>query len=373
VKGHTRKRGKSWCFVLDIGRDPVTGKRKQKWVSGFATKKEAEAGLRRALGRLDEGDDPVPAKVTVAELGERWFAHMAAQHKPRPRQRQDYERILRVRVLSRIGRLELLKVRPAHCQSILDVIAEEGRAPRTVANARTAMSSMFAYALRGGLVQVNPVRATTTPTPQAPKLVTPDARQLRELIEAARGTAWEIPVLFAATTGARRGEVLGLKWSRVDLDRARIKIVETLQRVGGELVFTPPKTDRSVREVPLPAFAVERLRAHRTAQVERRLALGAGWVDHDLVCERGDGPPCNPDSFTHGAVRIAKAAGMDGVRLHDLRHGVATMLAKSGTPAYVTSKVLGHSSVHFTADTYTHADEESIDRALAGLEEAFGQ
>lgn len=91
------------------------------------------------------------------------------------------------------------------------------------------------------------------------------------------------------------------------------------------------------------------------------------------MCERGDGAPCDPDSLTHGFARIAKAAGLDGVRLHDLRHGVATALAKAGTPAYVTSKVLGHSSVHFTANAYQHADEETVDRALAGLEEAFGR
>jgi integrase len=247
-------------------------------------------------------------------------------------------------------------------------MTEAGLAPRTVANARAAMSSMFNAALRWQLVQINPVQATTAPTPQEPKLVTPDGRQLRRLIESAVGTTWEIPVLLAATSGARRAEILGLKWAQVDLDRARIRIVETLQRVGGKLVFTPPKTERSRREVPLPAFALERLRSHRTAQVERRLALGLGWHDLDLVCERGNGAPCDPDSFSHGAVRIAKAAGLDGVRLHDLRHGVATALAKAGTPAYVTSKVLGHSSVHFTANVYQHADEETVDRALAGLE-----
>jgi integrase len=76
--------------------------------------------------------------------------------------------------------------------------------------------------------------------------------------------------------------------------------------------------------------------------------------------------------MTHAFARIAKAAGMGGVRFHDLRHGVLTALAKAGTPAYVTSKLAGHSSVSFTADVYQHADEESIGRALAGLEEAFG-
>jgi integrase len=188
--------------------------------------------------------------------------------------------------------------------------------------------------------------------------------------DAATGTTWEVSVLLATVTGARRGEVLGLQWSNVDLDRGRVRIVEALQRVGGELVLTPPKTDRAQQEIPLPGFAVERLRAHKAAQARRRLEL-RGWGDLDLVCESGAGDPLDPDAFTQGFLRIAKAAGLEGVRLHDCRHGVATTLAKSGTPAYVTSKVLGHSSVHFTANTYTHADEETVDRALAGLEAAF--
>lgn len=90
------------------------------------------------------------------------------------------------------------------------------------------------------------------------------------------------------------------------------------------------------------------------------------------MCERGNGAPLDPDSYTHGFKRIAATIGHEGVPLHDLRHGVATELARQGVPAYITSKVLGHSSVHFTANKYQHADNESIDRALAGLEEAFG-
>jgi Phage integrase family len=134
--------------------------------------------------------------------------------------------------------------------------------------------------------------------------------------------------------------------------------------------FTALKSERALREIPIPAFAVERLRRHKAAQNERRLQIGTGWHDLDLVCARGDGLPFDPDAFSHGFARIARSVGLAGVRLHDLRHAVATMLAKS-TPAYVTSKLLGHSSVHFTANTYQHADEESVERALAGLEKAF--
>jgi integrase len=269
--------------------------------------------------------------------------------------------------------MRLDRVRPAHVQTVLDAATEAGLSPATVSKVRAALSSMFNMAVKWTLVASNPVRATSTPTIRAPKLTTPTAAQLRSLADAAVGTTWEIPVLLATTTGARRAEVLGFRWSRVDLERGRVRVEETLQRVGGELAFVPPKTERARREIPLPAFAVERLRAHKIDQARRRLLLGAGWSDLDLVCERGDGGPFDPDGFTHGFVRIARTIDLDGFRLHDCRHGVATALAKRGVPAYVTSKVLGHSSVHFTANTYQHADDKTIDWALAGLQEAFGQ
>ena len=85
MRGHVRKRGKTWSFVIDAGRDPETNKRKQRWSSGHETKKAAEKAMRKALGRLDVGADPIPEKVTVAEHAERWFQHLAAQDKPRPR------------------------------------------------------------------------------------------------------------------------------------------------------------------------------------------------------------------------------------------------------------------------------------------------
>jgi integrase len=371
MRGHVRKRGRSWCFVIDIGRDPETQKRRQRWRSGFPTKAKAEESLRRALGRLDAGDDPMPTNIALSEFAGRWLGHLEAADSPRPNSRRRYAELLYQRVVPVIGGMRLDRIRPAHVQAVLDAATEAGLSPATVHKIRAAMSSMFNMAVKWTLISSNPVRATSAPKIRSPKLVTPSGTELRTLADAAIGTTWEVPILLATTTGARRAEILGLRWSRVDLERGRVRIDETLQRVGGELAFVPPKTDKARREIPLPAFALERLRAHKADQARRRLALSVGWSDVDLVCERGDGKPLDPDGYTHGFARIAKSAGLEGVRLHDCRHGVATALAKAGTPAYVTSKVLGHSSVHFTANVYQHADEETVDRALAGLETAF--
>jgi integrase len=404
MNGHVRKMsGSTWGFVVDVPRQPARRcnacgrrywcdekpptacekcggdlgapqpERRQKWHSGFKTKTAAQNGLRDALNRMDRGEEPVPTSVTLAEFVDTWEQHMEVHDKPRLVTRTNYLKLVRRWVLPAIGTVRLDRVRVADVQGVLDAMVAAGKAPGTVAHTRAALSSCFAFALRGQLVQSNPVRATTTPTRRAPQLHIPTPEQLLTLIEKAKGTPWEVPVLLSATTGARRAEVLAMRWEYVDLDRGRVRVVDTMQRLAdGTLGFAPTKTERARRQIPLPGFVVDRLRRLRVEQAERRLKLGEGWHDWDLVCERGDGLPLDPMSYTHAFGRIAKSVGLEKVRLHDCRHAVATMLAKSGTPGVVTSAVMGHSSVAFTLSVYTHVDEEQVERAAAGLEQAFG-
>jgi integrase len=358
--------------VLSLGRDPETGKQRQKWVSGFATQKEAKAAERRALGRMDADKDPVPPKITLRTyVEEHWLPYLEAVGKPRARTRKDYEALLRRFVLPRIGGTELSKIRVAHFQKVLDEVAEAGHGTHHV---KAAMSACLQDAVRGELIATNPVRATRTATAPKPELTTPSPEQVLALVDAADGTPWAVPTLLCAFTGARRSEVLGLRWRDVDLEHGTVKVVETLvRRVDGTLGFAPPKTRAAVREIPLPKRAVARLRASKAEQAQRRLRLGDGWHDWDLVCERGDGFPHDPGSFTHAFARIAEQAGLGDVRLHDLRHAFATAMARAGNPAFVTAAILGHSSPTFTAATYQHPDAGMLEAAARSVEEAFGQ
>jgi integrase len=167
--------------------------------------------------------------------------------------------------------------------------------------------------------------------------------------------------------------VLASTWANTDPERGTLRIERTLQRVGDQLVFsTETKTAHGRRTVPLPRFVVERLREHRAAQARRRLAAGAEWHDLDLVCDRGDGQPIDPDLLSQGFKRIARSVGVD-CRLHDLRHSFATRLARSGLHPVETSEILGHSSPAFTMSVYQHVDQESSERIRGAVEEVFGQ
>ncbi len=372
MQGHVRRRGKKWAIVIELDRDPAAGRRRQKWVSGFATERDAQREERVRLSALDRGDDPFPTEVTVGEWIGTWLDHLRSSGRVRPRTIKNYEQLCRDHVTPRIGKLSMRKAKAAHVQSVLDAMTAAGKSPRTVEHARAALSGCFQHALAMDILASNVVRATKAPRKSPKTLRTPTGAELAAIARAAQGTTWEIPMLLATTTGARRSEVLGLRWGSVDLDGRRALIVESVQRVGGALVRTAPKTARGLRAVPLLPQVVERLRAHRVAQAERLLALGIRQDDETPVCDRGDGTPCDPSSFTHAARRIAEQTGVEGVRLHDMRHGVATVLAAQGLAPEVTSAMLGHATVGFTLTTYTHVRDDRLDEALVRLSDGLG-
>jgi len=373
MRGHVRKRGATWSVVIDVGRDD-DGRRRQKWQGGFRTKKDAERALVRSLQLSQSGGDPFPETITVRRYTERWLEHQ--QGRLRPHTLRRYRQVLRDHIVPVIGNLVLTRVRPAHVQLVLDGVAAKGLAPRSAVETRAILSSAFRQAMEWGLSTSNPVQAVRPPRQPRPQLVIPTAMDLSALMEGARGTIWEAPVVLAASTGARRAEVLGLRWADLDNDTGRVRITRSLQRVrstsGTELVFLDPKTDRARRQVTLTTTAVDWLRRHRTDQAARRLVLGPGWHDLDLICDRGDGAPFDPDAFTRAFRRLAAKAGLpQGMRLHDVRHGVATALLGQGVHPAIASAVLGHASPAFTMSVYQHVLDGMTDQAARALETAI--
>jgi integrase len=372
--GKRRWVDKAKLTTCSCGGDLTTAalERRQKFVGGFKTRAEAKHARAEALVKLRKGDDPFPDKITLGRfVKDNWLPHLETQGRVRVRTVRSYDQLMRDHALPLIGTMELRKVRPAHIQEVLDAMTAKGRAARTVSHARECMSACFQHALRMQLVMINPVRGTQAPKKPEPQLRIPNARELRKIIDTAKNSSWEVPVLLSATTGARRSEVLGLRWKNVDLERGRATIVEQLQRLGGKLDFVVPKTERAKRTVPLQPEVVTTLRKHRTEQAWRLRTLGIQVADDQVVCDRGDGQPIDPSTYTHAVSRLATTAGCAGVRLHDLRHGVATVLAASGNRPELTSKLLGHATVAFTLQTYTHPSDDEMDEVAEILRKAI--
>lgn len=296
-----------------------------------------------------------------------------------------YEGYFRREIVPVIGGLDIANLRPGHVRAVLAGMQRRRLSPATITQARGVLSSALRQAVEDCLVVVNPVAAVKRPRIRRREVHWPTPVALCALLELSKRTLWEIPMLLAVATGARRSEVLGLSWEDVDFSAGTIFIRRGVQRVPRSestlgAGFTPLKTRRARRLVALPAFALEGLRRNRRQELGRRNTLGTAWSDPvddsgepiALVCERGDGLFLHPDAFTHTFKRLVRAAGLHpSTRLHDVRHAVATELGRRGVHSVIVSAMLGHASPAFTAAVYQHAWQEGPYEAAAALESAL--
>jgi len=183
------------------------------------------------------------------------------------------------------------------------------------------------------------------------------ADQLRAFLEHAAEHRLHAAFVVLATTGMRRGECLGLRWSDLDLTSGRVSIVQTVIAVNHQVRIGSPKTARGRRTVELDPGTVAGLRRHRQRQLAERLLIGAGFTDHGLVFCRPDGGPLHPERFSRTFSRESAHAGLPAIRLHDLRHTWATVALAAGEHPKIVQERLGHANVSITLDIYSHVTE----------------
>jgi integrase len=381
MRGHVRKRGSTWCVVVDVGRDPETGKRRQSWKSGFRTRRKAERGLTELLGRLEAGSFVEPTRQTVGEFLCEWLAAIGARGL-RPNTLSTYRMLIEKHLVPRIGSVPLQGLSASHLNAAYADMLTRGRrnvktptglSPRTVRYAHSVIRKALADAVRWNRLVRNVADSADPPrkaaTVKSPKTWT--AAELRAFLEHVEGDRLSAAWRLAASTGLRRGEVLGLAWDAVDLEGSRIAVRQTLTVADYKPRLAPPKTDRSRREVALDAETVSALREHRKRQLEERLAVGEVWQNEDdLVFTDAIGHPIHPQSFSEAFERHVTAAGLRKMPLHGLRHTHATLALQAGVHPKVVSDRLGHYSAAFTLDTYSDsipALQEGAAAAVAAL------
>lgn len=363
-----RKRGKRWRVVVEAGRDPVTGKRKRLSLT-CATKQEAEREEARLKHQVATGLELEPARLTVGQYLERWLE--AVRPNLRPATFRRYGQLLRHQVIPRIGHIVLPRLRPLHVQQLYAWLAERGRvdgkgglAAKTILQLHRVLSQALAQAVRWQLIPRNVCQAVDAPSAGRPEIgaLGPDGA-LRLLEEAEReDSAYGDAVILAVHTGLRLGELLGLRWEDVNLERGSIAVRRALQHLPGEgATFLEPKTARSRRSIPLGTTALAALRRVRRRQLQQKLALGPAYQDQGLVFASPTGTPIIPRSLERAFARIVARAGVGPLRFHDLRHTHATLLLARGVHPKIVSERLGHASIAITMDTYSHV--------LPGLQE----
>jgi integrase len=303
-----------------------------------------------------------------------WLAHVRGR--VRASTYDGYESLIRCRALPSIGHLGLLELHPLDLQDLYGRLMTPkaaggpGLSGGTVRNLHLVLSQAFGQAVRWQLIPVSPAAGAQPPRPRRPHRYVVDPPLLQRVLDAAAGGRLETVVALAASTGMRRGEILGLRWADVSPDRSVLHVRRTLQPTSGGLVFEHPKTSRSRRTVALPAFTGPYLERQKLAQQQRR-EESTVWEEHDLVVDRGDGTPFNPDTLSSGWRRFLSENGLPRIRFHDLRHAHATLMLIQGVHPKIVSERLGHASVGITLDTYSHVLPAMQTEAVEAFDRLF--
>jgi len=366
VRGSVVKRGNGYTVVVELDRDPVTGKRRQKWHSGYRTKRDAERALIELTASVHGGTYVEPSRQTLADYLTDWLA--AIEPTVRPATHHSYARNLRLHVAPTLGTVPLRKVDAGQLNALYAALLVTGRrshpggglSPRTVRYVHTILHRAFRDAVRWGRLTRNPADAADPPRAGAstrPVMTTWTGDQVQAFLAHMRGHRLSAAFLLLATTGMRRGEALGLRWTDLDLDAGRLSIVQTVIAVNHVTRVSSPKTERGRRTVALDPGTVAALREHRRRQVAERLLMGAGFTDHGLVFCRPDGGPLHPERFSRMFDREIAKTSLPRIRLHDLRHTWASVALAAGVHPKVVQERLGHASIGITMDTYSHVTE----------------
>jgi integrase len=348
--GSVTKRGNTWAYIVDLGRDPVTGKRRQKWVGGFGSREEAERAFDAAVeanaGNIGSDGSyrlwEAPSHSTLSQFFDRWIEAQALAL--RPTTIKSYSDCFGWHVRPHLGHLEMRKITAPQIQSLYLKLMENGRrygdgglSPTTVRYVHRVLKKMFSDGIAWGVIPRTPMVAVVAPRVPWKEMQVWPVEEVRRFLRAVKGDQYYAMWVLMVLTGLRRGEVAGLKWSDIDLDTGHILIVRTRVAVGWHVELSEPKTKRSRRTVVVDRFTIDALRAHHTDQGRDRLALGDKWPDTGFVFCREDGYPVHPMDITNQFRWLSEEAGVPRIRLHDLRHTAATLALKAGVHPKIVS------------------------------------
>ncbi|UQI48463.1 site-specific integrase [Streptomyces sp. HU2014] len=356
-----RKDGRYQAAVYVLQPD---GTRARKFAYGKSWA-ECDAKRRVLLTKVDQGL-PVPTKSTkLAEWLPYWLDNVIKPRRKRTTYAK-YEMHTRLYLSPMLGSHRLEALGPRHIRAFLVDLAGK-TTPATAKEAHRVLRTALTAACREELVGRN-VAALVEP----PKVVSRETspwsldETLRFLQEARKDPLYAAFVLGIAM-GLRRGEVMGLRWSDVDLDKREIKVRHQLQRIRGELYEDTTKSGK-VRPIPLPLICVAALRWHRLCQRAIAERNGASVAPDSYVFTTRSGRPVEPRNLSRSFARLSAAAGLRPIRLHDTRHGCATLLVAAGVAPRVVMEILGHSQISITMDVYTHVTSDTQREAISHMD-----
>lgn len=385
------------------------------------TREECHAKYIKVKGQADDGIPVASVSWTVEQYLTYWLENVRVER--RPKTVQGYESVIRLHLVPGLGKKRLGKLTARDVRAFITNIREAcqccrhgwdasrdkprccalkgGECCRSRLSVRmvqfipAVLRNALQAAVREEILTRNVARLVTVTSPKYKVNRGLTVGQARAVLKAVQDERLYALYVLALCLGLRRGELLGLRWQDITLtpcrdcggvggtpngepcagtgiQAAKLEVVQTLQRVGGELQFVPPKTENSTGTIPLPEICVTALCEHKVRQDAERAEAWPNWQDRGLVFSSRLGTPMEPDNLRRSWGRIRKAAGLGEIRLHDMRHTCVSLLLDLGVPPHVVREIVGHSDIEVTMTIYAHAALDEKRAALRKLGDALG-
>lgn len=396
MKGRVQRHGPSWRYVVDVGEQPrqrcascgrvhwadrkriavcaACGgrmldeglRRRQKTQSGYATQREAQRALNKAIGAIDDGRHVSPDKLTLKQyIEDEWLPTIRAGTR-KATTVQLYETMLTKYVLPRVGAVLLQRLVGRDITRLYAELREDGRTSAkhpgglseyTIANVDTALGMALRDAVTMQVITRTPmadVVGRPSPPDTRENWRTWSGEEVHRFLESVHEDRLYPLYVFMATTGVRRGEACGLRWQDVDMGVGVASIINTIVLVDNRPVDAPPKSKSSRRPVPLDPAVVAILETWRERQDAEQDEAGDAWRGGGYVFTWQDGAPIRPDYLTNDFRKAVKRSKLPSIRLHDLRHSFATIGFSAGMHPRTMAAQLGHGDTSVTMATYSH-------------------
>lgn len=378
MRGHLRKRGNAWELRAYAGIDPLTNRQKYVTRTFRGGKREAEEALARFVTEV-AGGGHAAQDTTVGDLIDDWLA--LAIRDLSPTTARGYDWIIKTYVRPSLGKVPLARLRASQLDRFYAQLREKGGqdgkplSAATVRQVHAILRRALQQGVRWGWIKENPAALASPPRVRSAQLTPPEPADVVALIAAANAEDPDLGCFLhlAATSGARRGELCGLRWSDLDFKAGAMTISRNVVEGANGVVEKDTKTHAS-RRIALDPDTVAVIESHRKRMADRAAACAVRVSNeaHVFSVDPDGDRPWTPNEVTKRFIRLRGRTGMENVRLHDLRHFAATRLLAAGVPVRTVSGRLGHANAATTLGVYAHFVEESDREAAAKLGALLG-
>lgn len=394
MRGHIAKKGKKYYIVLDLGKDEATGKRRQKWVSGYDLKREAEKALPSVLLKYQDGiseEEGVKPEVimkkpiegqkeheTIEQMMLKWLQDKF--HSVEYNTWLSYKSTTLNNIIPHIGQIRINELTTEDLQKLYnETLYPSPLSAGSIRKLDTILSNALARMVTWGKLKHNVADTVELPKGKKHKFQVWNEQQIQQFLAEAEGDQFYVIFELALSTGLRQSEILGAPRAEFNLENQTLGVRQayTLSREGGH-ALSDTKNDSSIRSVALFPHSARLIASHIALQQRERARLEPLGLYHDsgLIFQTGTGRPVSARNVMRNYYKIIARIQQDDpefpkIRFQDFRHSHATRLLQKGAHPKIVQERLGHSSITMTMDTYSHVLPNMQAAVLKGIGDAI--